>query len=75
MTDWRPMASAPRDNTPILLYLAVPSAQAVGTGGAPVVQIVIGDLYGPSNYLTGITGETVLVTHWMPLPEPPKGEK
>jgi len=32
-----PIKTVPRNNTPILLYLAVPSKQAVGSGAAPEV--------------------------------------
>ena len=73
MTAWQPIETAPRDSTPILLCLAVPSKMAVGAGTAPSVQVVAGDLNGPfSPYVTGPTGETVRVTHWMPLPDPPE---
>lgn len=71
MAEWQPIETAPRDGTPILMFLATPSRQAVGFGQAPLVQIIIGDMWGSGSYVTGPTGETVLVTHWMPLPEPP----
>ncbi len=69
---WQPMETAPRDGTPILMFLAVPSKQAVGAGSAPVTQMVCGDLTGPGNLITSLVGDVVRVTHWMPLPPPPK---
>lgn len=68
---WQPIETAPRDSTPILMYLAVPSEHAVGSGSAPFTSIVMGDLNGPGGLITSPLGETVRVTHWMPLPEPP----
>lgn len=76
MTDeWRPIETAPRDGTHILMY----SADAM----LPRMFLAFWSLY-PSEYMqaNGIDGEwsytweaqevEVEPTHWMPLPEPPK---
>ena len=68
MTDWQPMATAPKDGTMVLLF--VPDSA--------ILEIVFGryDTSGDEgDWLMDWGNErTVIdvpVTHWMPMPEPP----
>ncbi len=73
LTEWRPIETAPRDGTPMLLFLATPSRQDVA-GGSLWLSVVIGDLQGPENHVISPFGDHVGITHWMPLPAPPEEE-
>lgn len=75
MTDWQPIDTAPRDGTRVLTWHSMgsggavvnnPSHHAYGQNGWCVIQSTLDELW-PSEIL-----ETGSVTHWMPLPPPPK---
>lgn len=59
---WQPIETAPRDGTPVLLYIT-PDVQCVGEWST-----IVGAFYH---------GETdrIAPTHWQPLPEPPGSER
>ena len=64
MSDWQPIETAPKDGTPMLVYLAevmVNSYVQVATFH-PNISIVGGQF----------AFDAPQATHWMPLPEPPK---
>lgn len=66
MSEWRAIESAPRDMTPVLVWLSVPHQNShVHTAQfAPnMPRGIIGGLFG-----FDLKGDP---THWMPLPEPP----
>ena len=82
MTDWRPIATAPKDGTEVLL--AAPGRVTYGAWSAPseTPRIVYRDGFAPepewdefepywASYDGGFTDQNP-PTHWMPLPEPPK---
>lgn len=67
MSKWKPIETAPRDETPIDIWCArvgerLPNYYRVDMGGDNVF------------YKPVISGRTVVRTasHWMPLPEPPE---
>jgi hypothetical protein len=69
MSEWQTIDTAPRDNTLILLYVP----------GSAILEIVFGrrsDENGDEDWLMDIGNNAwpidIPVTHWMPLPEPPK---
>ena len=68
---WHLMDSAPRDGTAILMVLAMPYKQQVALGEAPVLQVVIGDLYGSDDWIWSPDGQPVQVLRWAPLPPIP----
>jgi Protein of unknown function (DUF551) len=68
-TTWRPIETAPKDGTLVLLYVP----------GSAIMEIVFGryDIDGDDGDWLMDWGNqgTVIdipVTHWMPMPEPPK---
>ena len=65
--DWQPIETAPKDGTRVLLF--VPKYGAM-SGHFPI--------YGTSTQekwnLHSCLNKEAIPTHWMPLPEPPKGE-
>ena len=56
--DWQPIETAPKDGTPVLLY------------GAELVHPVVRPWTARQGTWNGVRPEHV--THWMPVPEPPK---
>ncbi|HVM91364.1 MAG TPA: DUF551 domain-containing protein [Terriglobales bacterium] len=73
MTEWKPISTAPKDGSEVLLYI-----------GAPWSKIEKARWYAPwSNWQCGVIpsdpvreeyfgiGSSV-PTHWMPLPSPPE---
>ena len=74
---WQPIATAPRDGTPVLIYMPEASRKRVMEAywatpweGAPEEQCWWSTPHGPAG-----RGYTILqkaVTHWMPLPAPPQ---
>ena len=66
--NWQPIETAPKDGRKILGFnsslLAIVIAEWDGALGWYV------DKYS----LDGLSFEDTLLTHWMPLPNPPKGE-
>ena len=69
---WQPIETAPRDETPVLLFYA-PSE----TYGRPASGGIIEGWYFSSPKQIDDGWETIVgsigePTHWMPLPEPPK---
>ena len=68
MTDWQPIESAPRDGTPVLLYLNDGQFMSMTTARFSYGQwslIETGGYASDSDVWPD-------PTHWMPLPEPPK---
>lgn len=89
MSDWKPIESAPRDGTHLLLYSAEWTRHAVNTdarsfaGGrepAPAFARIRGVYEGRWSDVGAcwysVTRHKFLSppTHWMPLPDPPEGE-
>lgn len=72
MMEWQPIDTAPKDGTRILVY------DAFYAGRIAVCQF---DSYFEwvergADYATEVWGlGEMSPTHWMPLPEPPKGEE
>lgn len=68
---WQPIATAPRDGSRVLVYR--PSFD-----GDYIPRVGV-DYYATTHYTEGKTWmrsrEDCQPTHWMPLPEPPTGEK
>jgi len=75
MTEWQPIETAPKDGTYIIAWCVHPhakhSAQPISDGYAqPVIAKWI-DHNGGGWMWHGLSCE---FTHWMPLPQPPKGD-
>jgi hypothetical protein len=71
MSTWRPIETAPKDGTRILAYgvLGFDSTPSIGT-------VEYNAFYGRwecrPNEASEYDPEACTVTHWLPLPEPPK---
>jgi hypothetical protein len=68
---WRPIATAPRDGTPILAFCVHPNARLAGEDSAEWTEIVTTrwiDFNGGGWTWNGICG---VHTHWQPLPTAP----
>jgi Protein of unknown function (DUF551) len=69
---WRPIETAPKDGTDVLLYL--PNAHPPVRVGRYVAKGVIRSDYW--FYYSGVIESPreweMVPSHWMPLPEPPK---
>ena len=82
--EWQPIETAPKDGTPILAFR--PKELSKGFSGLTVNLRFVGeviweelDLYSdlrgwPSGWYTYEDRLMCNITHWMPLPEPPKGD-
>ena len=73
MADWQPIETAPKDGTRILLWdtdeVVIAKWDDISMGGAEGWQIaVVNMLSGLKHYEAAFNP-----THWMPLPEPPRG--
>lgn len=66
---WRPIETAPRDGSGILAFWGADTRCDERSYG--VIVFVNGEWTNPDNYSVTY-GEP---THWMPLPEPPAGER
>jgi len=64
MTEWQDISTAPRDGKTILAYGAWPMF--------PTVQDVCLCHWDEDDQRWAFDGEEMLVTHWIPLPAPPK---
>lgn len=64
MNEWQPIEIAPKDGTVVLGYWYKP-----GSLGWRIVYFVKTDIGGYWNDYN--SQEMLLLTHWMPLPEPP----
>jgi hypothetical protein len=66
MTQWQPIETAPKDGTPILVYMeeSIIEAEWKYEQWWPVVL--------PSHGCGCCSHDNDEPTHWMPLPEPPK---
>ena len=76
--DWQPIETAPKDGTAFLAFVT----WSWSNGGDGSQQDVMawderaGFFYSPTapNYVQGCDTDCA-VTHWMPLPEPPRGNQ
>jgi hypothetical protein len=68
---WRPIESAPEGIDILLAAYIVPRDEAMRHGARAFWDIAIGAKH--ANVWCRILGGKP--THWMPLPEPPKGER
>ena len=64
--EWQPISTAPKDGRRVLVWIA--DTSFTGCAFAHLWFYEDGDLGGG---VDGFTGDWN-VTHWMPLPEPPK---
>lgn len=78
---WRPIETAPRDGTRILIARAGEGVDEIEITGWYIVpqysmEHVGGDLYRkvPETSYEGWNGNGHRATHWMPLPDPPTGD-
>lgn len=80
MTGWRDIASAPRDGTPVFVY--VPGASLYPTAASYKSRVYWQKEYGDPEYMAegwywcfgypkDFHEETIEPIAWMPLPEPP----
>ncbi len=68
---WRPIETAPRDGSKMLLFFPGPYPDELEDG------VVTGRFLAPGWWLSAIWASSMAhkrPTHWMPLPEPPAGE-
>ena len=79
MSDWRPISTAPKDGTYILLW---PVGRAVIRHGyAPTSAVGMARWHQPGNperpgyWSAAGHGECNRPSHWMPLPAPPEESK
>ena len=77
MTKWQPIETAPKDGTKILLYSKTlpyyTNHMAVGFWNEiPNSEYYVGWASGMSRGFVDADEEITQVTHWMPLPNPPK---
>jgi hypothetical protein len=66
MTDWRPIETAPKDETKILGW------DPIGEACIPIEWHDADGDCGPGFYVCWTGSPNGDCTHWMPLPEPPK---
>lgn len=67
MTEWRPINTAPKDGTPVLIFEG-------GSGDTDIVVAVYEDQWLPEYRWRGTYGDGDAAwnpTHWMPLPKAP----
>ena len=64
MSDWRPMETAPKDGTPVLIYFPRIGSQRRGQAVAYYHRVSGSWVTHPGMYNRS-------PTHWMPLPDPP----
>lgn len=71
MTTWQPIDTAPRDGTWFDVWAVMRGSSQRFT------NVEIGDdgRYFVNENDAGYLGDCWTVTHWMPLPEPPKEDK
>ena len=73
MSEWQPISTAPKDGTSVLLA----GTRSVGEGFWDDGSECYGHRGGAGWFWEGdrgslLTASNAIVTHWMPLPEPPK---
>ena len=73
MMEWQPIETAPKDGGCVLLWLPEPWAEVEKAGWCGPWETWVrggppGDPDGEMPYGIG----SLIPTHWMPLPEPPK---
>lgn len=66
---WQPIETAPKDGTPILLW--IPDTELPWPGHAQDDGRLFSNAHGPLNEES--YGRVLTCTHWMPLPPAPKG--
>ena len=69
MTDWKPIESAPRDGTPVLVWLKKTSL------GSHVHAAMLRPKGKPSTIGHHFQFDVGEPTHWMPIPDPPEEER
>ncbi len=68
---WEPMSSAPRDGTPILVF----RGRTIDVCRECLIELVTWDSMSDGWLLTeNIYVDADVLTHWMPLPDPPAAE-
>ena len=68
MSQWQPIETAPKDGTEVLLWL--------GQSQYPRSELGRWDVdspYGPTWRCRAVHFSETLMSHWMPLPDPPAG--
>ncbi len=75
MSQWKPIESAPKDGTRVLLW---PGTTGPNHSGDKIVFLAY--WWQPHNpkspgFWVGNVGKRERPTHWMPLPDPPSTEK
>lgn len=68
LSEWQPMETAPKDETPVLGF--VPPRPFDHCGPIRVIQFDPKD--GKWWHMAGDETDTVQPTHWIPLPPPPQ---
>lgn len=74
MSEWRPIETAPRDGTPILVCYG---PRYDSNGFLPVAvrwRTFHPNAKGKEAFRNSAGCKVERATHWMPLPEPPEGE-
>lgn len=74
MSEWQPIATAPKDGTWLLLF---EQHSFIGARIGHWANEIPGDEYDPkpipAHWEDDGEGFTIQPTHWMPLPSPPEG--
>ncbi len=76
MTDWQPIATAPKDGTPIQIAVA---GSGLTTGVHWVKRRVLSAYFNAQGNSWVVEGQwaknvPAKITHWMPLPDPPEAK-
>lgn len=73
MSEWKPIDTAPKDGTPVLVVL--PAYRPEIDDRMMLTAVYFGQKWGWETTVKNDNGDPIPVedkpTHWMPLPEPP----
>ncbi len=78
MDKWQPIETAPKDGTMILIYEGERSWMGAPSGRIQVAKWLDGEWGSPASWCVQLTNAgndrypATGVSHWMPLPDPPK---
>ena len=80
MTGWKPIETAPRDGTPVLVCVAgYDASQEFGWKGRAPFTAFFGTYHpnspGKAEWRDDSGNRRPYITHWMPLPAAPKGKE